>query len=557
MRGVVSAAPTPGGILDRLCANLRAAGIPFTDADIEGIVEVGFLQGVMEFERLASDNYLTASPDFLDAWGDAVEPDLPGANLVAFPHSPDGSTELDRASIKKISRLLEGRDVSPVELTRTALDRIREQNPTLNAFQCVVEKQALAAAQVAEREIAEGDYRGGLHGVPVAVKDLFDLAGTPTTVGSATSAPGVAYHDAAAVDRLRRSGAVIVGKTTLAEFAYSPGSNNAHYGPTRNPWNLAHDTGGSSSGSGAAVAAGLVYAALGSDTGGSIRIPAAHCGIVGLKPTYGRLSMHGVAPLAWSLDHIGPLTRSVPDAALLLEVLAGHDHRDPRTRVGTAYRVSAELEAGARGVRIGVVRNDGTDTTPGTVEVLAPWQHGIEALERQGAEIAEFDLPELSAMRIINSTILALEAATYHEKRLCERLPQIGVFARHRLLSAYAHAPGAFIRAQQVRAVLRRRLQDATEGTDLLCTPTMPAPAPLLGTPSNTRYTAPFNALGWPAVTVPVGLAPGNLPIGLQLIGPPWAEARLLQIARVVELEGSWHHTRRNDPAHPGTTDAR
>ncbi len=553
----MSTAPTPGSILDRLRANLSAAGIPYTDADIEGIAETGFLQGVMELESLASDVFLAAAPGYLDAWGDGVEPDLPGANLVAFPHSSGGATELDRASIKKIGRLLERRDLSPVELTRTTLNRIRERNPTLNAFQCVVEKEALAAAQVAEREIAEGGYRGGVHGVPVAVKDLFDLAGTPTTTGSATSASGVARHDSAAVDRLRRSGAIIVGKTTLAELAYSPGSNNAHYGPTRNPWNLAHDTGGSSSGSGAAVAAGLVYAALGSDTGGSIRIPAAHCGIVGLKPTYGRLSMHGVAPLAWSLDHIGPMTRSVPDAALLLEVLAGHDPRDPRTRVGTAYRVSAELEAGARGVRIGVVRNDGSDTTPGTAEELAAWQGGIDALERQGAEIAEFDLPELSAMRIVNSAILALEAAAYHEKRLCERLHQIGVFARHRLLSAYAHAPGTFVRAQQVRAVLRRRLQDATEGTDILCTPTMPAPAPLLGTPSSTRYTAPFNALGWPAVTVPVGPAPGNLPIGLQLIGPPWAEARLLQIARVVELEGPWRHTQQIDPAYPDTTDAR
>ncbi len=218
----MTTAPTPGRIVDRLRANLRAAGIPFTDADIEGIVETGFLQGVMEFESLASDIYLAGAPDYLDAWGDGVEPDLPGANLVAFPHSSDGATELDRASIRKIGRLLERRDISPIELTRTALDRIRERNRTLNAFQCVVEKEALAAAQVAEREIAEGDYRGGLHGVPVAVKDLFDLAGTPTTAGSAASASGVARHDSAAVDRLRRSGAIIVGKTTLAEFAYSP-----------------------------------------------------------------------------------------------------------------------------------------------------------------------------------------------------------------------------------------------------------------------------------------------------------------------------------------------
>ncbi len=532
----------PGRIVDRLCANLHAAGIPFSEGDVAGILEKGFLSSVEEFEALANDASTAAAPDYLGAWGDDAAPDLPGANLLAFPPPSDGATELDRASIRRISRLLERREVSPVELTRAALERIAEGNPAMNAFQVVLEEEAFKAARVAERQIADGDYSGGLHGVPVGVKDLLDLAGTPTTAGSAASDPRIVRHDSSAVDRLRRAGAIIVGKTTLAELAYSPGSNNARYGPTRNPWNSAHDTGGSSSGSGAAVAAGMVYAALGSDTGGSVRIPAAQCGIVGLKPTYGRISMHGATPLAWSLDHLGPMTRSVADSALLLEVLAGRDPRDPRTRLGTAYRVSAELEAGARGVRIGVVRNDGAGTPPGTAEVLEAWHKAIEALERQGAEIVELDLSELSALRVVNSAILVLEAAAFHEKRLRERLHLIGEFARHRLLYAYAFGPGAFVRAQQIRAVLRQQVRDAIEEIDLLCTPTMPAPAPLLGTPSSTRYTAPFNALGWPAVTVPVGLAPGNLPLGVQLIGPPWTEARLLQVARVVELEGPWRH---------------
>ena len=550
----MSDAAVPGRILDRLRANLHAAGIPFTEVDIDGILEKNFLSSVLEFESLANDAYLAAAPDYLGAWGDEAESELPGANLLAFPPPTDSDTQLDGASIRRISRLLERREISPVELTRAALDRVAERNPSLNAFQVVLEREAFAAARVAERAILDGDYIGGLHGVPVAVKDLLALAGTPTTAGSASSDPGIVRHDSSAVDRLRRAGAMIIGKTTLAELAYSPGSNNAHYGPTRNPWNLAHDTGGSSSGSAAAVAADLVYAALGSDTGGSIRIPAAQCGIVGLKPTYGRISMHGVTPLAWSLDHLGPMTRSVSDAALLLQVLAGRDPRDPRTRIGTTYRVSAELEAGARGVRIGIVRNDGTGTTLGTPEVLAARHNGIEALERQGADIVELDLPELSALRIVNNAILVLEAAAYHEKRLCERLHMVGEFARHRLLYAYAHAPGAFVRAQQIRAVLRGRMQEAIEETDLLCTPSMPAPAPLLGTPSSTRYTAPFNALGWPAVTVPVGLASGNLPLGLQLIGPPWTEARLLQIARVVELEGPWRHVQQANPTSQGAS---
>ena len=418
-----------------------------------------------------------------------------------------------------------------------ALARIAERDPVLNAFQLVLAEPARAAARRAEREIADGAYRGPLHGVPIAVKDLLAMAGTPTTAGSRILAGATTDYTAAAVERLERAGAVIVGKTRMPEFAYSPGSNNPHYGPTHNPWSLDHDTGGSSSGSAAAVADGLVYGALGSDTGGSIRIPSALCGIVGLKPTFGRISLHGTITLAWSLDHLGPLTRSVTDAALMLELLAGHDPRDPRTRgVPTrAYARPADLEAGVKGLRIGVLGDDGSGRALGTADVLAAWRAGLAVLEQNGATLVEIDLPEMETIRALNGTVLVLEAAAYHQPMLRERPGDFGEFPRQRVLAAYAYGPGAFIRAQQARAAIRQRFNAIFDQVDLLSTPTLRYGAPALGVPASTAFTAPFNTLGWPAITVPVGLTAERLPLGLQLAGRPWDEATVLRAARVVE----------------------
>lgn len=540
----------PDRIIQRLRTNLQPSGIRLTEPDLAVMVERGFLDTVTAFEQLAERVPADSVPDYLKAWAPPVgsgagqstrqrpesEPVAQAGDPVLRPSDDDTGP----MSIADAAGLIHRREVSPLELTERSLGRIAERDPVLNAFQLVLEEEALAGARQAEREIAAGTYRGPLHGVPVAVKDLLAMAGTPTTAGSKILAGNASGFDAAGVERLRDAGAVITGKTRLSEFAYSPGSNNAHYGPTRNPWSLEHDTGGSSSGSAAAVADGLVYGALGSDTGGSIRIPASLCGVVGLKPTYGRVSLYGAVTLSWSLDHLGPITHTVRDAALMLAALAGADARDPRTRHGSDYAGAGSLEAGVKGLRIGVLRDDGSGRTLGIPEALEAWRAGLAALQGEGAEVVEIDLPEMNELRTLNSAILGMEAAAYHGPTLRERLEDYGEFMRTRVLAAYAYGPHAFIQAQQARAGLRQRFDAVWARADLLSTPTMPYGAPSLGVPATTTFTAPFNVLGWPAVTVPVGLTADNLPLGLQLAGKPWDEETVLRAARVVEACGPW-----------------
>jgi aspartyl-tRNA(Asn)/glutamyl-tRNA(Gln) amidotransferase subunit A len=422
-----------------------------------------------------------------------------------------------------------------VELTEQALRRIEQRDPGLNAFQLVLDEQARAAAHQAEAEIAAGDYRGPLHGIPIAIKDLLAMRGVVTTAGSKVHQDRVTSYDSAAVERLSAAGAIIVGKTRLSEFAYWPGSTNPHYGYTHNPWHPDHDTGGSSSGSAAAVADGLVFGALGSDTGCSIRIPAAFCGIVGLKPTFGRASLYGCDPLSWSLDHLGPLTRSVEDAALLLAVLAGHDARDPRTRHHSDFAVPSNLHSGVKGLRIGVLREDGTGKAFATDEVLSNWRAALAALESQGATLVEIDLPEMEPMRAISGALLAMEAATVHAPMLAAHYDLYGPFARGRLVRAFMYGPRDFVMAQQARQTIRRRWDAIYVPVDLLSLPAHHTAAPKLGEPASTALMNAFNALGWPAVTVPCGLDSAGLPLSIQLVGRPWDEATVLRAAQAVE----------------------
>ena len=561
----------PDRIVDQLWANLRAAGISAAESDIQGIVEKGFLSRLPTIEQILESAAADSTPDYLGGWGTPPHPSssptmeeaelnpppLPSQPELnspplrsqrerglggegrpplspAWERGPAGEGQLHHATLAQVAGLLRARQLSPVELLERTLERITRRDPALNAYQLVLAERARAAAARAEREIAAGEYRGPLHGVPIAVKDLLDVASTPTTAGSKILADHVADADATAVVRLEQAGAVIVGKTRLSEFAYSPGSNNAHYGPTRNPWSADHDTGGSSSGSAAAVAAGLAYAALGSDTGGSIRIPASLCGVVGLKPTFGRISLHGAVPLAWSLDHLGPLTRSVGDAVLLLESLAGADPRDRRT-AGVPPFSAAGLDGDVRGLRVGVLRDDGSGVPLGSDEALAAWRAGLAALERGGAELVSIDLPELEALRWLNGALLAIEASAFHLPWLRTRLDDYGEFPRQRLLAAFVYAPGAFVRAQQARAALREPCNVLFERVDLLCTPSQPGGATPLGSPAFTTFTGPFNLLGWPAISVPVGLTAAGLPLGLQLAGRPWDEATVLRAAWAVE----------------------
>ncbi len=352
------------------------------------------------------------------------------ASPAAPPVAPPAAdTPLHYASIAEVAEQLRAGRISPVELAEATLERIAQRDPALSAFQLVLAERARASALRAEREIAAGEYRGPLHGIPIAVKDLLDLAGAPTTAGSKILAGRVRRRG---LQRRRAPGRGWRGdrrQDPALEFAYSPGSNNGHYGPTHNPWDGTRDTGGSSSGSAAAVAAGLAYAALGSDTGGSIRIPASLCGVVGLKPTFGRISLHGAVPLAWSLDHLGPLTRSVGDAALLLAALAGADPRDQRS-YGSQPFAAPDPGASVAGLRIGVLGDDGSGAALGTDAALAAWRAGLAAAERAGAELVPIDAPELNSLLWLNNATLAMEAAAYHLPWLRERLGDYGEFMR-------------------------------------------------------------------------------------------------------------------------------
>jgi Asp-tRNA(Asn)/Glu-tRNA(Gln) amidotransferase A subunit family amidase len=453
-------------------------------------------------------------------------------------------SEIDRALLREplhaVARRIEARELSPVELTTLSLTEIDRTHGERNAFRVVTRERALAAAQLAESQITSGSYLGPLHGVPIGVKDLMDMAGETTPAGSKVLADRVASEDSEVVRLLDAAGAVIVGKTSMPEFAFSPASNNQHYGPVPNPWNAEFDTGGSSSGSGAALAAGLVFGATGSDTGGSIRMPSAACGTVGLKPTFGRVSARGAVVLSWSLDHIGPMTRSVLDAALMLDIMAGFDPGDPRTRRVAAGPYAPAVDEGVAGLRVAVLTDDGLGEF-GTPAVRDGVDQAVRVLESAGASIGEVALPESSDLAALYGVILTIEAAAYYERFLRDRPDDLGEFARDRLLTAYAYEPTTWVKCQQARAVLRRRIMERLEGFDLLVTPGMPHEAPPLGiVQANTRFTGPFNALGWPAIVVPTVLGEHGLPVSVQIAARPWLETLVLRAGRVIERDGPW-----------------
>jgi Asp-tRNA(Asn)/Glu-tRNA(Gln) amidotransferase A subunit family amidase len=518
-------------LIDRLRTNLRIAGITVTDADLAGIEAKGFLRRVPDVAQALDAAPNMALPDYLDA-GSLPLPPRPTAIEEARAGRPPAAD-----TILAVAAQVAAQERSPVELTEAALAQIAAKDAELNAFQLVLADTALADAQRAEAAIAADAYIGPLHGIPVAVKDLLDLAGTPTRAGSSFYGGGEpAATDATAVARLRAAGAIIIGKTRLSEFAYSPGSNNAHYGATGNPHNPTRDTGGSSSGSAAATASGMAYAALGTDTGCSIRIPAAFCGLVGLKPTWGRTSLAGGVTLSWSLDHLGPLTRSVADAALVLRVLAGPDPADGRTLRNVPPFVAGDLSGNVRGLRVGVLTDDGSGSALADAEQLAAVARGAAALQAAGAQVQELALPELDGLRVVGGAILGLEAAALHLPWLRTRINDYGEFMRQRVLAAFAYEAGTFVRAQQARAALRRRISERFAAIDVLLTPIHPGPVPERGVPATNGLAIPFNCLGWPALTMPVGTATDGMPLALQIVGRPWEEATILSAAAAVEL---------------------
>lgn len=454
--------------------------------------------------------------------------------------------ELWSLDLVEAAGLVASGDVAPSELVAATLERLDEVEPLVRAFVSVDAERAL-------REAREQDNRPGglLRGIPVAIKDIFDLAGTPTRCGSAAfddAAP--ALRDATAVARLRAAGAIVIGKTRTHELAcgvYTP--------PTRNPWDLERSPGGSSGGSGAAVAVGAALGAIGSDTGGSIRIPAAHCGLVGVKPTYGRVSRVGALALSWSLDHVGPLARSVDDAALLLSVLSGPDPGDPTTFDRPLLpEPLLRRDDEVRGLRVGVLRQ--APFAPLAAEAAASLDTAIGLLAAEGVQIEEIVLPELEHTLAAEFAIVAAEAASYHEARFSRAPDRIGDDVRGLLETGLLLPASLYLRAQRTRRAVQQAVADAfaTRHLDALLAPTVPASPqgcdqveyefesgtePVID--ALVRTTAPFNLTGLPTVAVPTGLGPSGFPGSVQIAGRPFDEATALRLARAIERAAGRH----------------
>jgi aspartyl-tRNA(Asn)/glutamyl-tRNA(Gln) amidotransferase subunit A len=454
--------------------------------------------------------------------------------------------ELTRLGIAEAGDQIRRRALSPVELTRAYLNRIQREDNALRAYITVLSDQALAAARTAEEEIARGGYRGPLHGIPIALKDLVMTRGIRTTCGSRILKAWVPDTDAAVTTRLYAAGAILLGKLNMHEFAYGPTGVNPHYGTPKNPWDRARMPGGSSGGSGVAVAAGLCAGALGTDTGGSVRIPASLCGIVGLKPTYGRVSRAGVIPLAWSLDHVGPMTRTVADAALLLQVLAGRDPADPSTADVPVPDYRRALEGGVRGLRLGLPKDLFFERLD--PEVRAAVLGAARALEGLGASLEEVPLPRIPHAGPASFAIIASEATAYHEPYLKTRAALYGADVRARLTAGQFVLATQYLKAQRARQVIRAEVDEALGRLHALLVPTTPIPAPPLEAREATadgateevrwwliRCTRPINVTGHPALSVPCGFTAGGLPIGLQLVGRHFDEAMLLRIGHAFE----------------------
>jgi aspartyl-tRNA(Asn)/glutamyl-tRNA(Gln) amidotransferase subunit A len=436
------------------------------------------------------------------------------------------------------ARAIAARELSPVELMTALLERIGRLDPKLNVFIRLDRDAARDAAKAAEAEIVGGRVRGPLHGVPVGIKDIIDVAGLPTTCHSKILADNIAVADAVCVSRLRGAGAIVLGKLSTHEFAIGGPSFDLPWPPARNPWNPDHHPGGSSSGSGAGVAAGLFPMALGSDTGGSVRNPASACGIVGLKPTYGLVSRRGVFPLSFTLDHVGPLTRTVADNALMLDVIAGYDPLDPGSAAAPAGHYASGLERGVRGLRIGFIRHFHETDTPADPEVGAALEHVAGTLHRLGAEIRNVRVPSLEEFAAVNRVILQSEAWTIHGPWLRERPGDYGQLARRRLMAGAFVGAGDYVQASRRRLQMIEAVEDALRDVDvLLCASAMDPPCRIdkadeIARTYPRQARTPFNVTGHPALAMMAGISTGGLPLSVQFVGRCFAEATLFRVAR-------------------------
>ena len=456
-------------------------------------------------------------------------------------------TDLAYMPLVEVAKLLETRQLSPVELTRHMLDRIERLDTDLHSYRTVVAEKALDQARRAEKEISGGEYRGLLHGVPIAVKDLVCTAGIPTTCGSTLREGWLPHYDAAVMHRLSTAGAVLLGKLHMTEFALR--WHHPAWPVPVNPWGADRWSGVSSSGSGVATAAGLCYGSLGTDTGGSIRFPAACNGVVGLKPTYGRVSRYGVFPLAKSLDNVGPLTRRVADAAAVLGVIAGHDPNDPTSSHRTVPDYVSLLDQDVRGLRIGVderfIRNG---VQPAVSKAVL---QAVTLLTELGLEPVEVVVPPIEADLMTNtwSTLCAGDAADAHRETWPARADEYGPF-RQWLELADTQSAADYAAAHAIRLDYTGQIAGLFETIDVLACPAMPYVAPTIGDDAlplpdssvvRPRFTYPFNFSNSPSLTLPCGFTPEGLPIALQLIGPHFSEEILLRVGHAVEQATAWH----------------
>jgi aspartyl-tRNA(Asn)/glutamyl-tRNA(Gln) amidotransferase subunit A len=449
-------------------------------------------------------------------------------------------------TLLEAARLIAHREISPVELTQERLKRIHTLDDKINAFITLTEDSALQAAREAQSELEQDAPRSLLHGIPLALKDLFETQGVRTTGGSKFFRDYIPPRDAAAVAALKSAGAVLLGKLNMHEIALGVTNVNPHYGACRNPWNLERISGGSSGGSAAALAAEFCDGALGSDTGGSIRIPAALCGVVGLKPSFGRISLRGVIPLSWNLDHAGPMARRVEDVAALLQITAGYDPEDPYSINAPVDDYLEELELGVKGWRI-VLANDAFFSLADP-EILQAVQTAATKFEQLGAYVEAREVPGGYEAAKANGLMVPSDAAVYHRQRLEERPQDFGEDVLRRLRTGAAYSSGEYILARRTQSVIRRQYKRFFEQVDVLLTPTTPVSAPPIEGPDAveqarrlTRFTAPFNLTGLPAISLPCGFTQDGLPIGLQMIAAPWAEKKLLRAAFAYQQATSWH----------------
>ncbi len=459
------------------------------------------------------------------------------------------TTELHFVSLTEAARLIETRRLSPVELTQAYLDRIAVIDPQVNAYLLVAAEQALAQAREAEGEIAAGRYRGPMHGIPFALKDIYCTAGIRTTCHSRTRQDYVPGFDATTVTKLHQAGAVLVGKLATHEFAHGGPSFDLPWPAARNPWNLEHATGGSSSGSGAAVAAGMIGASLGSDTGGSIRNPAALCGLVGLKPTYGLVSRAGVYTNSFSYDHAGPMTWTVEDCAILLQAIAGHDPKDPASAARPVPDFRAGLNGGVKGLRIGVLRHIYEDDLPASPALKAALEEAYGVLRGLGATIEDARIRPLSDYHAVKITVAESELFSVHEPVLRKRLNDFGADFLGRALGALLISGADYMQASRQRRVMMAEMAPLYERYDVLVT-AGPGPAGRLDAWQTIHFwqrnnlTAPFNVTGGPALVQCIGFTDDGLPLSMQVVGRPFADAMVMRVAKAYEDATPWRSRR-------------